>query len=366
MNEKMQARLSTALFLLLIGALAIVALLTPDEEYSLSERRKLAQFPTISWESIGDGEAMSGFSSYMADQFPLREELRAVKEKLVFGLYQQKDNNGIYQAQGHISELDEKLDRTSVENFLQRILRVREMYLQDNDVWFALVPDKNYFLAEQSGYPALDYAAMQQMLASGLAGKMETIDLFETLSLEDYYTTDPHWRAECLKETADALAEAMGAKNRLSDTAEILTMPQPFYGVYASRTALPLAADTIRYPMNDAIAAAQVTDLDRNASGGVYWGEGDERDRYTFFLNGSSSLLTIENPQAKEKKELVLFRDSFGSALAPWLVEAYSKITVVDIRYIAPEMLERFVEFEDADVLFLYSSSVVNNSVTLK
>ena len=195
---------------------------------------------------------------------------------------------------------------------------------------------------------------------------MEMVDLFDVLSLEDYYYTDPHWRAENLDEVALQLADAMGASDRLSGQPEIRTMPQPFYEVYAGRTARPLAADTIRYPVNDAISGAQVTDLDRNVSGGVYWGEGDERDRYTFFLNGSSSLLTIENPAAQEEKELILFRDSFGSALAPWLVEAYSKITVVDIRYIAPEMLGRFVSFEGADVLFLYSASVVNNSQTLK
>ena len=366
MNEKTQAWISTALFLLILGALAIYSLLQPDAEYSLSERRKLAAFPQISWETVADGSAMTGFSSYMADQFPLREEFRGVKERLVFGLYRQKDNNGIYQAQGHLSELDEQLDEQSVANFLQKILRVQEMYLQDNPVWFALVPDKNYFLAEQNGYPALNYETMRQLLEEGLAGKMETVDVFGDLSLEDYYFTDPHWRSENLGEVVDTLADAMGIADRLASQPEILTMPQPFYGVYASRTALPLQADTIRYPMNGAIGGALVNDLDRNETGGVYWGEGDERDRYTFFLNGSSSLLTIDNPQAKGEKELVLFRDSFGSALAPWLVEAYSRITVVDIRYIAPEMLGNFVDFSGADVLFLYSASVVNNSATLK
>ena len=118
--------------------------------------------------------------------------------------------------------------------------------------------------------------------------------------------------------------------------------------------------------MNKAIENAVVNDLDKGKIGGVYWGEGDERDRYTFFLNGSSSLLTIENKLAKTDKELILFRDSFGSALAPWLVEAYSKITVVDIRYIQPDALNKFITFENADVLFLYSCGVVNNSETLK
>ena len=89
-------------------------------------------------------------------------------------------------------------------------------------------------------------------------------------------------------------------------------------------------------------------------------------DLYEIFLSGSKSLLTVENPKASTDKELILFRDSFGSSIAPLLVEAYEKITLVDIRYISPNILERFIEFENQDILFLYSSSVLNNSITIK
>ena len=84
------------------------------------------------------------------------------------------------------------------------------------------------------------------------------------------------------------------------------------------------------------------------------------------FLSGSLSLITIENPNATTDKELVIFRDSFGSSIAPLLVEGYAKVTLVDIRYIASDLVGRFVDFENQDVLFLYSTLVLNNSVTLK
>ena len=84
------------------------------------------------------------------------------------------------------------------------------------------------------------------------------------------------------------------------------------------------------------------------------------------FLSGSKSLLTIENPNASTDKELIVFRDSFGSSIAPLFAEGYAKITLVDIRYISPNMLGRFIEFTNQDVLFLYSTSVLNNSITIK
>ena len=87
---------------------------------------------------------------------------------------------------------------------------------------------------------------------------------------------------------------------------------------------------------------------------------------YSLFLSGSKSLLRLENPAAPEGKKLILFRDSFGSSLAPLLAEGYREILLVDIRYISPAVLGEMVSFEGQDVLFLYSENVLNNSETLK
>ena len=90
------------------------------------------------------------------------------------------------------------------------------------------------------------------------------------------------------------------------------------------------------------------------------------RDLYDVFLSGSRSLLTIENPNAKTDRELILFRDSFGSSMAPLLLTDYAKVTLVDIRYIQIDVLDRFLEFGGQDVLMLYSVPVLNNSQTIK
>ena len=81
------------------------------------------------------------------------------------------------------------------------------------------------------------------------------------------------------------------------------------------------------------------------------------------FLSGSVSLLTIENPNAKTDRELVIFRDSFASSLAPLLLDGYAKITLVDIRYLPSARLGSFLTFTDQDVLFLYSVNVLAISI---
>ena len=90
------------------------------------------------------------------------------------------------------------------------------------------------------------------------------------------------------------------------------------------------------------------------------------KDPYEIFLSGSISLITIENPKAMTDKELVVFRDSFGSSLVPLLCSGYKSVTVVDIRYIPSYALENYVDFSNKDVLFIYSTLVLNNSSMFK
>ena len=62
-----------------------------------------------------------------------------------------------------------------------------------------------------------------------------------------------------------------------------------------------------------------------------------------------------------------MFRDSFGSSLAPLLIEKYSKITMIDLRYIGSKYLESVLNLSgNEDVLFIYSNVIINNSFTLK
>lgn len=59
----------------------------------------------------------------------------------------------------------------------------------------------------------------------------------------------------------------------------------------------------------------------------------------------------------------MLFRDSFGSSIAPLLLENYSQITLIDLRYISKDVLEDYIEFDKQDVLFLYSTLVLNQNI---
>ena len=181
-----------------------------------------------------------------------------------------------------------------------------------------------------------------------------------------YYRTDTHWRQETLGETAAAIAAAMGAS--LPAEYETVDVSSAFRGVYAGQYALPVEPDALRYLTNGTITALRVYDYETGAEIPVYdLTLAAGRDGYEMFLGGTKALLTIKNPNAETDRELVIFRDSFGSSIAPLLAQGYAKVTVVDIRYMAPALAGRFVELSQADdVLFLYSTGVLNHSETIQ
>ena len=341
-------------------------ILKPADTESVSERRPLAAFPAVSGKAVLSGSFMTDFEKYTLDQFPLRDLFRTIKAVTTLYVFGQKDNNGIYIRDGSAAKLEYPLNVASVAYASERFRFVYDRYLADKDIgiYLSVIPDKNYFMAQENGYPALDYGALVTQLRSAM-DYAEYIDIFPLLELSDYYATDTHWRQEKIGDVAQGLAAGMGVV--LSEEYTEMRVAAPFYGVYYGQSALPLPADTMVYLDNAVLRACSVYDYETDACIPIYDLEKTEgKDPYELFLSGPKSLLTIENPDADTDRELIVFRDSFGSSIAPLLAEAYAKITLIDIRYISPAMLDRFVSFDDQDVLFLYSVSVLNNSITIK
>ena len=119
--------------------------------------------------------------------------------------------------------------------------------------------------------------------------------------------------------------------------------------------------------INDTILNAKVNYFENKNINSVYVKENlNNVDKYDIFLDGASSYIEITNPNNTSGRELVIFRDSFGSSLAPLLIEAYSKITLIDTRYINKDTYLNMLEFTNQDILFLYSTLIVNSSSILK
>lgn len=346
--------------------LSVSSILLPDQDTSQSERRRLAQLPECSLKTIMDGSFMSKFESYALDQFPLRDEFRTLKARVSLNVMQKKDNNDIYLAEDYVSKIDYPLSDASIHYAADVFQLVYDRYLADAscETYLAVIPDKNYFLAEQHGYPALDYTQLVTRLTERMS-YAQYIDIFPCLTLQDYYRTDTHWMQENIEPVAALLLEQMQAPYAADHST--LPIDAPFYGVYYGQSALSLEPDRMCRIVKPSHEQCVVTDLETNSRMDIYNMEMlKEADPYEMYLSGSKSLIHIENPSAKSDKQLILFRDSFGSSIVPYFTDSYQSIYLVDIRYIHPNVLGNLIDFSDSDVLFLYSTLILNHSNTLK
>ncbi len=346
-----------------LGLTAFAWLKSPDES-SDSERRQLEQFPDLTMQTLLSGDFMRDFADYAVDQFPLRDGFRTLNAMLTYYALGQKDNNGIYLHDGYAAKMEYPMSEADLRYAMDRFNDLYKMYLKDNDVKFAIVPDKSYYLAGEAGVLSLDYAALFAAMEETLPWA-EFIDLTDTLDIDDYYRTDTHWTQEAILPAAEKIAAALGVTVP-SDLKQV-TLERPFYGVYYGQAALPMDPDALHYLTNDVLEGCTVKCHDNGKTAQVYdMTKLSSRDLYDVFLSGGAAVLEITNPAGAEGKELVVFRDSFGSAMIPLLLQDYAKVWVLDTRYVMPNMLGHFVDFENKDVLFLYSTLVLNSSSGLR
>lgn len=350
-------------FLLVFGA---VCLIKEPVDVLVSERRKAAEFPTFSAKTVADKTFFNGLEDYLADNFPLRDKFREIKAVIQMKVFAQKDNGGVYLANGHISQLDSVLNESSVKKTAEKINFIKEKYLDEknNKIYAAIIPDKNRYLAAENGYPSLDYEKTVEIFKENL-DSVEYIDIFDCLDADCYYKTDTHWRQEKLDGVVERLGEKMNFSSQSNYTRTELS---EFEGVYASRLAFGYEADKIIVLSNESTDLACVNNIEKGEkSVGVYnKAKLGGYDKYDVFLSGATALMTVQNPLAEKERKLILFRDSFASSLAPLLLSEYSQITLVDIRYISSDILGDYVDFENSDVLFIYNTQILNQSSILK
>ena len=361
--EKLKKYLVVAAMALTLFGIFAAHVILPDGEFSAAERRKLAQLPELTMKDVFSGDYFDDLETYLLDQFPLRDTFRRLKANFQYQVLGMQDNNDLYYVDGHLSKLDYPLKPGQAQLAIDKFNAIIASHPQMNKAYYSLIPDKNYFLAEANGYPTMDYAALLQQ-AQGIHA--EYIDIFPCLTIDDYYATDSHWRQEKIVDVAQTLAHAMtGIIDDVSDYRH--ESREDFRGVYHGQSALALPGETMTVLRSDVTDSAKVFSVEQNKEIPVYnWDDFNNLDPYDVYLSGAEALLTIENPLQENGRHLILFRDSFGSSITPLLMEYYSRITVVDIRYMASSLLDQYVDFTDADVLFLYCTSMFNAGATLK
>lgn len=345
-----------------------MGILLPDKLVSNTERRKLAQMPELSWESIMDNEYSDSLEIYLLEQFPGRDVFRMMKAEFDTRILRKSDSSGYAKIETHLFQIRTSEEEEQIQRAGELFQNITATYFEEANVYYSIVPDKNYFV---DSLPCYDYQNTAKILAETFVMGTE-IELWDHLELDDYYHTDLHLKQDASIPLANQLLDRMGRGGTTVFEYEMVLATEEFYGGYAANSAYYVQPDMLYYMENDIIRDATVYDYETGSMMEVYTLEKlEEMDDYDIFLGGARALLTIRNTQVENGRRLILFRDSFGSSIAPLLLNGYEEIILIDLRYVSADYAMHTVretqgDVDVDDVLFLLNIESLYNSNAFK
>lgn len=364
--SKKYAIFITCLFAAFLGVFAVANAVTPTKEFSPMENRALAQMPELTVDSLSTGTFMSGFESFVTDQFILRDEWIALKAGAEYASGK-RENNGVYICDEHtlIARFDPPANDRAKKRIDDNFGYVEKLStLTDKPVYFSLIPGKVSVWADllPDGAPNDDEG---QYIARGAALQgPKWLDTDTALNAHKdeaiYYRTDHHWTTLGAYYAYASLMEGMGRTPKALSEFDPTVVSDEFFGTTFSSSGVrwlepdsiefyvPQSAATVTNYFDDNPTAGQLYDMSKLA----------EKDKYAAFLGGNKPLTVVKSNVAPEAApKLMLIRDSYADSLAPFLCYHFSEIHLVDPRYYKTSMAQYVKDNAIDEVLVLYSVS---------
>ncbi len=372
--EKIIKRLSMLLFLGFLLTMSIITLVSPKEEFSDVENRTLAAKPELSLESYFDASYSKGLEQFMCDHFYKRSDW--IKLMTHMELFSGKlEVNGVYITENrHIERLSEP-DFDVVDETIDAINEYASEI--STPVYFMLAPSSAGIYADEldANAPQYNQESFIDYVYANVDDNIRVLDIFMTLKSADeeyiYYKNDHHWTSLGAYYAYYYAISKLGFTPVSFSQYNIERVSSSFYGSLYSETLYEgFGGDYVDIFNCDSgiqVKSVSVNDgIKLKEYDSLYFREFlEKKDKYSMFLGGNFPIVDIET-DAQSGKSLLLIKDSYANCFVPFLTQHYSKITVVDMRYINIG-LENFVSADDySQVLLLYNASGFANDTDLK
>lgn len=338
----------------------ILNLVLPDRSFSEQENRYLQTRPEFSFKGLFSGDYTSKFETYTTDQFTFRDEWITLKAASELALGKQENNDVHLCENGTLIEGYERPEDSKLEQNMSALNAL--VGNVDAEVYFALIPDKSDLYASllptnapnDSQKEVIDFCyglsdATNVDMYSALNGtRMSTFSTAPTTTGRASARTmdSPRWRR--------AWASPASPWTR---TRSRHVVSDEFYGTTWSSSGFSWVDPDSMEIFVDVPEGLEVTSYPEGSpvEGKLYdFSYLEKKDKYSMFMGGNCPLHEIVTG-AEGKPSLLIIRDSYTDSLIPFLLDDYSEIHVLDLRYYRAS-LKTYIEQNGFDqVLVCYS-----------
>ena len=293
-----------------------LGMLVTKQETS-SENRQLSEFPSPKTEEGKiNVEWLSQAGDYFQEHFAFRNELVTGNALLHGRLLETSTADGVIQGKNGWLYYKDSLDDYLGQDLLSdrslfniaHMLSMTQQALEEKGVnfLFTIAPNKNSLYGDNMPYydklKVSDQTNRENLESWLTTEKVAYADLYQALMEENevlYHARDSHWNNKGAALAADVLMDALG-KDHDSYEGESYTVRRDYTG----------DLDTMLYP------------LASTADDEIYY---DKETTYATVEEIQSNFdprITTVNPV--KEGSLVMYRDSFGNALLPYMADAYA------------------------------------------
>lgn len=390
------AKLTIALFTVVTLAIPAVTAVLPKQERSENENRTLAEFPdlvdhtkmdkaeglgdvvgAIKWDyiTVRDKDSwMDDFETYFSDHLVGREDWVRTKNEIE-KLAGKKEINGVYTLDDQMIQVFKEYNEDDVLKSLNAMNKFAETH-PDMQVSLMLAPTAQEIFSSE--IPSYAGYLSEKSFIDECYKKMNGITTIDSLSFlsghkNDYvfYRTDHHWTSLGAYYAYCAAAKTLGYSSYGLDSFNIETASSSFRGTLYSKTLdNSVTPDSIDYYM----LASGEPKIKMTVSDGRKETEYDSlyirsyldvKDKYSSFTGSNSPLVTIET-DVNNGKNLLLIKDSYAHSLVPFLSKHYSKITMVDMRYINTDLNNLIDLSEYQQTMFMFNVVSFSSDLNIK
>ena len=243
------------------------------------------------------------------------------------------------------------------------------------NVYSMVIPKSSaYYLEQAKQQKYKNLAPMNKKnidaVSQNLSDRVIDVNVYNVLGQhvneEVFARTDHHWTALGAYYASSVFAEKAGVA---FDSLDKFTESRregylgTYYYAFSSKennsVLLKNPEDFLAYYPDTSYTATyySATDLTSNGKihyGGFFWEISDSRksDWYSTFIRGDSYSIKAVSNECKNGRKLLIVKDSYGNALAPFMMEGFEEVYIVDARKYTRSLKETISEFGITDVLF--------------